>query len=86
MSDDYRSMLIITCYTFLKIHGTLKGMEIQRHTIENHYNNNGKNQGSNISYCWWKESCTTWDVKIPVNNGDKTTNLIWLAGFLNHQK
>ena len=21
------------------------------------------------SYCWWKKSCTTWDVKNPVNNG-----------------
>ncbi len=20
-------------------------------------------------YCWWKKSCTTWDVKFPVNNG-----------------
>ena len=20
-------------------------------------------------YCWWKKSCTTWDVQIPVNNG-----------------
>ena len=20
-------------------------------------------------YCWWKKSCTTWDVKSPVNNG-----------------
>ena len=25
------------------------------------------------SYCCWKESCTTWDVKNPVNHGIKTT-------------
>ena len=28
---------------------------------------------------------TTWDVWILVNNGISTTNLNWLAGFLNHQ-
>ena len=31
-------------------------------------------------YCWWKKSCTTWDVKIPVNNGIKY--LLTGAGFL----
>ena len=32
------------------------------------------------NYCWWKKSCTTWDVKFPVNNGD---NYLWTgAGFL----
>ena len=23
----------------------------------------------NLTYCWWKKSCTTWDVYNPVNNG-----------------
>ena len=30
------------------------------------------------NYCWWKKSCTTWDVK---NLGDKLL-IDWLAGFL----
>ena len=29
---------------------------------------NGPDQGL-LSYCWWKKSYTTWDVKNPVNNG-----------------
>jgi len=30
-------------------------------------------------YCWWKKSCTTWDILNPVNNGINytTTNLNW---------
>ena len=32
------------------------------------------------SYCWWKESCTTWDVYNPVNNGIFTISTG--AGFL----
>ena len=31
-------------------------------------------------YCWWKKSCTTWDVKNPVNNGMFTISTG--AGFL----
>ena len=31
-------------------------------------------------YCWWKKSCTTWDVKNLVNNG--INNLSICAGFL----
>ena len=23
-------------------------------------------------YCWWKKSCTTWDVQTPINNGIST--------------
>ena len=26
-------------------------------------------QPNNKGYCWWKKSCTTWDVKKTVNNG-----------------
>ena len=26
------------------------------------------NKTSNSWYCWWKKSCTTWDLKKPVNN------------------
>ena len=22
-----------------------------------------------LTYCWWTKSCTTWDVRFPVNNG-----------------
>ena len=32
------------------------------------------------SYCWWKKSCTTWDVKNPVSNGIFTISTG--AGFL----
>ena len=31
------------------------------------------------SYCWWKKSCTTWDVENPKNNG--INNLSTGAGF-----
>ena len=33
-----------------------------------------------MKYCWWKKSCTTWDVKNPVNNG--INYLSTSAGFL----
>ena len=33
------------------------------------------------SYCWWKKSCTSWDVQNLVNNGIKLP-INWLAGFL----
>ena len=32
-------------------------------------------------YCWWKKSCTTWDVWNPVNNGH-FCHINWLARFL----
>ena len=34
----------------------------------------------NVYYCWWRKSCTTWDVHNPVNNGIKY--LSTGAGFL----
>ena len=36
--------------------------------------------GPLLSYCWWKKSCTTWDVKNPVNN--RNNYLSTVAGFL----
>ena len=42
---------------------------------------NIKGTGVNMSsrYCWWKKSCTTWDVKSHVNNGINYLSLNWLA-------
>ena len=37
-----------------------------------------------LSYCWWKKSCTNWDVLNLVNNQIKY--LSPGAGFLNHQQ
>ena len=39
-----------------------------------------------LSYCWWKNSCSTWDVKILVNNGINYQPQLVLAGFLNHRQ
>ena len=39
-----------------------------------------------IYYCWWKKSCTTWDVKNPINNGINYQPQLVTAGFLNHQQ
>ena len=36
--------------------------------------------GPLLSYCWWKKSCTPWDVKNPVNNGKNYPSTV--AGFL----
>ena len=33
-------------------------------------------------YCWWKKSCTSWDVKLPVNNGINYQPQLVIAGFL----
>ena len=30
-----------------------------------------KSSGYFCWYCWWKKSCTTWDVKFPINDGIK---------------
>ena len=43
--------------------------------------------GNQSKHCWWKKSCTTWDVKNPVNNGINylSTGINYLstgAGFL----
>ena len=32
-------------------------------------------------YCWWKKSCTTWDVWNPVNNGIRIIIILGGAGF-----
>ncbi len=42
---------------------------------------NGPDQGL-LSYCWWKKSCTTWDVKNPVNNG---INYLLVQDFFHQQ-
>ena len=38
------------------------------------------------TYCWWKKSCITWDVKTLVNNGINYKPQLVIAGFLNHQQ
>ena len=43
-------------------------------------NPNGSISGCFSSYCWWKKSCTTWDVQNPVNY--EITYLSTGAGFL----
>ena len=39
-----------------------------------------------LSYCWWKKSCTTWDVYNLVNNKINYQPQLVIAGFLNHQQ
>ena len=42
--------------------------------------NRGYTCSTCLKYCWWKKSCTTWDVEYPVNSGVKY--LPTGAGFL----
>ena len=34
-----------------------------------------------VTYCWWKKSCTTWDVSNLVNNGINYQPQLVIAGF-----
>ena len=38
------------------------------------------------SYCWWKKSCTAWQVWNPVNTGISSISTGEFAGCLNHQQ
>jgi len=40
----------------------------------------------NTWYCWWKNSCTTSDVKFSFEEWDKQPYQPVIAGFLNHQQ
>ena len=57
--------------------------QYHRHMYSEHVSlviSSGEDVHSFGCYCWWKKSCTTWDVSNPANIGI-TYHINWLAGF-----